>query len=190
MQGLRVGSLKDKLFTDDTLMYLNDAQSSLITTLWIFDRFGHYSGIRINWSKADQTYLQWVQQFKYLGIYIPLHPRYFLNVTLIISQLNSKCEAWSSLPLLVVGRANLIQIIFLPKFTYVFRQSLVWIPQQIFWRIHTVLSASIPLEEHSGPYNSILIGQVWPYPLCTFTIWHLLWSLLTGGFLSLLEIQL
>lgn len=127
-------------------MYLNDAQSSLITILWIFDRCGHYSVIRINWSKTDQTYLQWVQQFKYLGIYIPLDPRYFLelNVTLIISQFNSKCEAWSSLPLLVVGRENLFsKMIFLPTFTYVFSQSLVWIPQQIFWRLDTVLSASI-----------------------------------------------
>lgn len=83
VRGLQVGSLKEKisLYADNTLLYLQDAGESLKAALEIFDTFGRFSGIRINWSKSIifpldpqvrdpsiEVPLLWVDQFKYLGI--------------------------------------------------------------------------------------------------------------------------
>lgn len=54
VRGLRVGQLEENLslYPDDALLYLNDAGPSLSAALKLFDTFGTFSGIRINWSKS------------------------------------------------------------------------------------------------------------------------------------------
>lgn len=54
VRGLRVGELEEKLslYADDALLYLNDAGLSLSAALKLFDTFGTFSGLRINWSKS------------------------------------------------------------------------------------------------------------------------------------------
>lgn len=54
VRGLRVGRLEEKLslYADDALLYLNDPGPSLSAALTIFDMFGSFSGMRINWSKS------------------------------------------------------------------------------------------------------------------------------------------
>lgn len=51
---LQLGKLEEKLslYADDALLYLNYAGLSLLATLRIFDNFGNFSGIKINWSKS------------------------------------------------------------------------------------------------------------------------------------------
>lgn len=39
------------LYADDTLLYLHDVDTLLQAALQIFEGFGSFSGIRINWSK-------------------------------------------------------------------------------------------------------------------------------------------
>lgn len=52
--GMEVGPLREQisLYADDTLLYLPDALDSLEEALRIIDRFGSFSGIRINWNKS------------------------------------------------------------------------------------------------------------------------------------------
>lgn len=52
-RGLQVGPLVEKisLYADDSLLYLADASDSLKAALAVFDKFGQFSGIRINWNK-------------------------------------------------------------------------------------------------------------------------------------------
>lgn len=54
VRGLWIGRLEEEisLYADDALLYLNDAGPSLVAALEIFDKFGNFSGIRINWSKS------------------------------------------------------------------------------------------------------------------------------------------
>lgn len=73
---------KLSLHADDALLYLNDAGLSLSAALEIFDTFGSFFGIRINWSKsilfpidrpidlAPSSPLQWVEEFRYLGVQV------------------------------------------------------------------------------------------------------------------------
>lgn len=147
--GLRIGPLEEKvsLYADDTLFYLQDADSSLRSALVLFDEFGRFSGVRINWSKlvlfpldntsrdrAAPTPLKWVDTFKYLGVYIhsDLHKFYELNVSPVLEQLKARCASWGILPLNLLGRINLIKMVFLPKFIYLFRNSPIWLRSSFF----------------------------------------------------------
>lgn len=51
VKGIVVGAIEEKvsLYADDTLLYLADASQSLRKALGLFEDFGRFSGIRINW---------------------------------------------------------------------------------------------------------------------------------------------
>lgn len=67
--------------------------------------------------RAAPTPLKWVDTFKYLGVYIhrDLHKFYELNVSPVLEQLKARC-----LTLNLLGRINLIKMVFLPKFNLSF----------------------------------------------------------------------
>lgn len=86
LQGIQVGVITDKisLYADDTLLFLKDI-SSLPPALQI-DKFGSFSGIKVNWGKSllcsinasghnppTGTPLHWTPEFKYLGVRVGTH---------------------------------------------------------------------------------------------------------------------
>lgn len=88
IKGLRVGLLEERvaLYSDDMLLFLNDAGPSLQGALTVLDAFTVVTGLKVIWSKSlpfpiDQAAkatpppdnpLQWVDTFKYLGSMSPL----------------------------------------------------------------------------------------------------------------------
>lgn len=60
VEGRRIGPPEEKilLYADDTLLYPKDANSSLWAALAIFDEFGHFSGVKINWIRFVSTGLR------------------------------------------------------------------------------------------------------------------------------------
>lgn len=120
---LRDGPLERiSLYADNTLLYFHDAHSSLRAAFAIFDEFGKYLGIQINWNKAVlfpldlgaretavPTPLLWAEELKSLGSF------FHLNSSLMLQQLKEKCILWSSLSLNLMRRIHFLKIIFLPK---------------------------------------------------------------------------
>lgn len=55
VKGLEVGPLIERisLYADDTLLYLGDDSHSLVVALVIIDKYGSFSGVKINWSKSS-----------------------------------------------------------------------------------------------------------------------------------------
>ena len=119
------------MYADDALLYLQDAGGSPAAALHLFNEFGGYSEVRINWEKsllfpldpaarttALGSQLLWVEQFKYLGIRVGRNPAGYscLNVLPVLAQLKERCLTWASLPLNLIDRINLLKMIFLPKF--------------------------------------------------------------------------
>lgn len=141
------------------LLYLADAGPSLQTALQLITDFGAFSGLQINWDKsqilpldfavptADQASLPLVRtdNFKYLGIQISrsLQDYIALNIEPLYSTLKTKTQIWPRLPLGVMGRINLVKMIILPKLLYIFWQAPLYIPQQIFKSMESILNTFI-----------------------------------------------
>lgn len=155
-KGIEVGPLRKQisLYADDALLYLPDASDSLEEALLIIDRFGSFSGIRINWTKSilfpltsppllppSHIPLQPVSKFRYLGIEVQKEPSCYLtdNVYPILQEL-TRCLTWKSLHLTPVGRINLLKMTFLPKFLYVFKNTSVPIPNSFFQKLDQVIN--------------------------------------------------
>lgn len=160
IKGIQVGAIAKKisLYADASLLYLADASDSLHAALALFDTFGRFSGIRVNWNKSmifplcsslplidTNTPLKWVGEFTYLGVRVGGELKGYLdrNVYPLLPQLQQKCSTWRSLPLSPVGRGNLLKMIYLPKFLYYFRQTPVLIPKSFFRRLESVVISFI-----------------------------------------------
>lgn len=145
IQGLRIGPLEEKisLYADDALLNLQDAGLSLWAALKVFNEFEHFSGVKINWTKSivfpldlqargasSQTSLLWVEEFKYLGIVVMRDLQAFrrLNLQPIVLRLKDQCSKWRDLPLKLLGHINVLKMLYLPKFKYVFCNCPVWCP--------------------------------------------------------------
>lgn len=155
---LPVGPLTECFLLYDALLYLPDASDSLMAALDIINRFGGFSGIRINWNKSllfplsqqaplppSQTPLIWVSKFKYLGIEIQGDLSCYLaeNVYPVLQQLTHKCPAWKSLPLSLAGRIHFLKMSFLPKFLYMFRNTPISIPNSFFIKLEWLMTSFI-----------------------------------------------
>lgn len=72
-------------------------------------------------------------QFKYLGIQITPRPLDYLNLNLspLLTRIPDKTKVWARLKLSVVGKINLIKMIFMPQL-YILHNSLMVIPLKMF----------------------------------------------------------
>lgn len=96
------------------------------------------NGSTAAWGAASESFpILW-----YLGVEIHRDLKQFiaLNLNPVTSQLAQRCATWKSLPLTLVGRVNLVKMSVLPKFTYLFRQMPVPIPNLFFKRLGSIIT--------------------------------------------------
>lgn len=58
-------------------------------------------------------------------------------------QFGKKCQLWRTLPLSPVGRVNLVKMVYLPKFTYFFRNTPCLIPKSFFQKLDSIVSTFV-----------------------------------------------
>lgn len=108
-------------------------------------------GYIINWDKSvllpldnpslsmlrEAPQVKIVSSFQYLGIMIHSKVENYLtdNLSPILTKFQHKSTAWTKVPLSVVGRANLIKMIWAPQLLYIFHNSPIWIPLKWFKKI-------------------------------------------------------
>lgn len=161
VRGLRVGWLEERvaLYADYLLLFLNDAGPSLEGALQVLNSFSSVTGLRVNWTKSllfpidpaardtapTDIPLQWVENFKYLGVVVARRASDYLplNLSPVVQETQKRLKSWESLPLSILGRINLFKMKILPKFTYLFRHSPQWIPKSFFIRLHRLLASFI-----------------------------------------------
>ncbi len=82
-----------------------------------------------------------VDKFKYQGINITRNPKLLFksNYLELIDTLKSKIEKWRLLPLSLIGRVNIIKMIVLPKFTYLFQNVLVFLTSSFFKLLDSII---------------------------------------------------
>uniref|UniRef100_A0A674MKX6 Uncharacterized protein n=1 Tax=Takifugu rubripes TaxID=31033 RepID=A0A674MKX6_TAKRU len=149
---------KISFYADDLLLYMSNPTSSLPVILDIFEKFGKYSGYKLNFGKSDYIPINSAADllpqgllpfrkasdgFKYLGILVTrsFSELFAKNYIPLIERCKSDLARWSSLPLSLIGRVNLIKMSILPQFLYLFQHIPVFIRKSFFSKLDQLISS-------------------------------------------------
>uniref|UniRef100_A0A671UDU8 Reverse transcriptase domain-containing protein n=1 Tax=Sparus aurata TaxID=8175 RepID=A0A671UDU8_SPAAU len=140
IKGIQVADVEHciALFADDTLLFLTNLEQSFSALADVINRFGKFSGYRVNKTKSSVLFLSGrerlhptvqhpfmntPQGFRYLGIFITpnLNSLVSANYDPVILKVKESLSRWISLPLSEIGRINAFKMNVLPKFLYLFQ---------------------------------------------------------------------
>ena len=133
------------LFADDVLIILKDPVNSFMKLMEILEKFGVYSGYKLNISKTQilmfncspnkelkELKLNWkAKSIQYLGISITknLSKLFRNNYDHIDGNIRKDIERWSTYPMSLTDRINAVKMNILPRLLYLFLSLPVCIPQ-------------------------------------------------------------
>ena len=140
---------KLSLYADDLLLYTSNPITAVPSIVNTLNNFGKISGYKINLQKSEMFPLNQAASqipqihfpfkvvkkgFKYLGVEItPTFSLLFIkNFGVLLEKCKEDMMRWSGLPLSLVGRVNLIKMIVLPKFLYLFQNIPILIRKKFF----------------------------------------------------------
>lgn len=129
---------KLSLYADDLLLFISNPASSLPPVLEILGQFGRMSGYKLNIQKSELLFVNELARslpqsifpfriaedgFRYLGVFITgtFRDLFLKNFQPLMDRCKSNLSRWAVLPLCLAGRVNLIKIVILPKFLYLFQ---------------------------------------------------------------------
>lgn len=140
---------KVSLYADDLLLYISNPSSSVPYILSIQQTV---SGYKLNLSKSEYfpvnpsanyptssvPFRKMSDGFKYLGIMVTrsLNALFKSNFGQLMDRCKEDFTRWSVLPLSLVGRINLIKMVTLPPFLYLFLNIHIFIkknPSSLTW---------------------------------------------------------
>uniref|UniRef100_A0A669DKG7 Reverse transcriptase domain-containing protein n=1 Tax=Oreochromis niloticus TaxID=8128 RepID=A0A669DKG7_ORENI len=148
---------KLSLYADDFLLYISDPLNPFPVLFNILDQYGTLSGYKLNYQKSELQPLnslaralphsivpfKWTETgFRYLGGFISSSiPKMMReNFLSLLDNVGKDCDRWTSLPLSVAGRVNMIKMSVLPKFLYLFQHVPVLLTKAFFDKLEKILS--------------------------------------------------
>lgn len=154
ISGIKISDTEHRIvmYADDTLLLLTNLKNSILNLVNLIDKFGKFSGFKINETKSSIMFLNKQERinpvinhpfnnapngFKYLGITITpnINDLVICNYDPVISSVSDSMNNWSSLPISLLGRINIIKMNILPKFLYLFQSIPLAPPPQFFSRM-------------------------------------------------------
>lgn len=162
-KGIVRGGIEHKvsLYADDLLLYISDPSLSLPKIMTMLNDFGTVSGYKINFTKSilfpisvkakNQMNILTPfpftisNNFKYLGINVThefsgLFKKNFIN---LYQHTEQQIERWSSLPISLAGRINIIRMNVLPKYLFLFQCIPILIHKKFFTKIDSLITSFI-----------------------------------------------
>lgn len=162
LTGIQVQGREQKigLFADDVLLFLQDINSSLPKLMKILQTFNSYSGYKLNISKTQvllfnhkpseeittKYNIKWDnRKIKYLGVFLSKDPTslYQDNYNPINQKIRSDIQRWSTYPLDLTNRINVVKMNILPRLLYLFQSLPIDIPTKQFIEWDRMLSRFI-----------------------------------------------
>lgn len=161
-QGISRGDTRHilSLYADDLLLFVSDPLTTIPRIIELLDRFGIFSGYKLNYSKSecflvnnpapqitdgDLPFKMSGDSFKYLGVNICRHLStiYQNNFLPLMEQIKLDLERWKALHLTIAGRINCIKMNVLPRFLYLFQCLPVFLPKSYFSSFDKLISSFI-----------------------------------------------
>lgn len=163
---------KISLYADDTLLFISDPLSSIPELLILLGKFGRISGYKVNVQKSEMMPVTSLEgkltgtvpfkgsseKFKYLGIWITCNFKnlFRANYHPLLANLKQDIARWESLPLSLGGRINLVKMIILPKFLYLFQTLSIFLSKSFFSNLNSQLSSFVWNKKHPRINKKIL----------------------------------
>lgn len=140
------------------ILYISNPVSSLPVVKDILTQFGKYSGYKLNFHKSEllpiNTPARNIPQssfpfravsegFRYLGIFVTtsFNDLFLKNFRPLIDKCKLDITRWSSLPLSLIGRVNLIKMVTLPKLLYLFQHIPIFMRKSFFQQLDQMVSS-------------------------------------------------
>lgn len=152
LSGIKLGDMDHRisLYADDVVLFLSDLGKSVPALLNLIKTFGEFSGYKINEKKSSILFLNETERslptvlspfsvsnegFDYLGIKITpkLKDVVPANYDPITVKVADSLSRWSSLPISMIGRINVLKMNIVPKLLYIF-QSIPLAPPTSFFK--------------------------------------------------------
>ncbi len=154
ISGIKINEIDNKigLFADDIVIFLSHLQQSLHHLFNTISSFSKLSGYKINKSKSAILFLKHSERinppvqtpfkivrdsFTYLGIRITpkIDDLVETNYNPVIESVSESINRWSTLPISMIGRINILKMNVLPKFLYLFHSIPLGPPVKFFSRM-------------------------------------------------------
>lgn len=146
---------KISLYADDILLHVTQPLVTIPSVLQLFHLFGSFSGYKINWSKSellpinleDKTCLEQFpfriasDSLTYLGIVATrkYSALYKANYPILLNKLEHNIQFWKTLPISLLGRVNVIKMIFFPQILYFFQNLPVYLTKSFFSKLDSII---------------------------------------------------
>ncbi len=148
---------KISLYADDVLLYVSSPATSLPQIISLLKEFGKFSGYKLNMNKSeffpitptsyrDSSFIPFrvvCEGFKYLGVQVTrsFNKLFKANFCPLLDRCKKDFVKWSSLPLSLAGRTNLIKMSVLPWFLYLFSNIPIFIRQNFFTKLDSLITS-------------------------------------------------
>ena len=155
LSGIAIGDYEHRisLYADDVILFLSNLSNSVQTVLHLINRFGQFSGYSINNAKSSILFLNKDERinpvittpffnaregFTYLGIKITpqINTVVHANYDPLMREVQESLEKWTTMPISMIGRINIIKMTILPKFLYLFQSLPMPLPKSFFKEIN------------------------------------------------------
>lgn len=137
------------------ILFLSNLLDSVQTLLHLINKFGQFSGYCINNAKYSILFLNKDERinpvistpffsaregFTYLGIRITpqINTVVEANYDPLMREVRDSLEKWTTMPISMIGRINLIKMTILPKFLYLFQSLPIPLPKSFFKETNSV----------------------------------------------------
>ena len=151
LKGVTIKGVEHKLglFADDLIAFLEQPNTSLPNLMKLLHTYGHLSGYKINVSKTQilsfnytppkeimEIYdLKWnLKSIQYLGVTITKNSTdlYKANYNNLDQEIKKDIARWSTLPLDLNSRIEIVKLNILPRFLYLFQSLPIEVPRGQF----------------------------------------------------------
>lgn len=147
INGITRTELKLSLYADDLLLYVTNLVGACPTIVSFFNRFGRFSGYKVNVGKTDcypvkKLAMQLSQLdtpfklshwgFRYLGVNIARSFKclYYETFSPLLTEIKTDFLRWGSLPLSLIGRINTVKM---PKLVCLFQCLPIFLPEKFLF---------------------------------------------------------
>ncbi len=149
------------LYADDVLIYLASPSNSLPELMNLLERFGRYSGYKLNMQKTqilafnytpprqirERFRFSWTQKsLKYLGIYLPkrISTVAEINYGPLLAKVKDDIHRWNTISFLSLShRMDVVKMNILPRYLVLFQALPVEIPSNQFLELNKIISRFI-----------------------------------------------